>query len=161
MDAAAAAAEIAYRVPLAAAADLVHHEARLLDRQRLDEWAELFTDDAAYWVLGRDPGTVPGPSGANGDGDGDSDSEPSACRLVTDVHPLDEELVWDGAPACHLVVASTFSLAWLTDDGEQRVLHGWANHGLRRGEDRRLRIAAKKVVLLDRAKSQENRPFPL
>jgi len=26
------------------------HEARLLDRQRYEEWLELFTDDATYWV---------------------------------------------------------------------------------------------------------------
>lgn len=29
---------------------LVHHEARLLDERRYDEWVALFTDDARYWV---------------------------------------------------------------------------------------------------------------
>jgi benzoate/toluate 1,2-dioxygenase beta subunit len=28
----------------------LYHEARLLDEQRLEEWLELFTDDATYWV---------------------------------------------------------------------------------------------------------------
>jgi 3-phenylpropionate/cinnamic acid dioxygenase small subunit len=28
----------------------LYHEARLLDTQRYEEWLELFTDDAAYWV---------------------------------------------------------------------------------------------------------------
>jgi 3-phenylpropionate/cinnamic acid dioxygenase small subunit len=38
-----------------AAIDLVYHEARLLDEKRFDEWYELFTDDALYWMpLGRD-----------------------------------------------------------------------------------------------------------
>ncbi len=29
---------------------LVYHEARLLDEQRFDEWYDLYTDDALYWV---------------------------------------------------------------------------------------------------------------
>lgn len=172
MDAAAAAAEIAYRVPLAAAADLVHHEARLLDEGRLAEWSELFTDDAAYWVPGGKAGTVPSPpssTASNGDSPdaaededkGEAEDERRTCRLVTDIHPLDEERAWDGAPESHLVVGSTFSVAWVTEDGAQHVLYGWANHGLRRGDDRRLRIAAKRVVLMGHGKTQENRPFPL
>jgi hypothetical protein len=28
----------------------LYHEARLLDTQQLEEWLELFTDDATYWV---------------------------------------------------------------------------------------------------------------
>ena len=28
----------------------LYHEARLLDTQRYEEWLELFTDDATYWV---------------------------------------------------------------------------------------------------------------
>jgi 3-phenylpropionate/cinnamic acid dioxygenase small subunit len=28
----------------------IYHEARLLDEKRFDEWYELFTDDAYYWV---------------------------------------------------------------------------------------------------------------
>ena len=28
----------------------LYHEARLLDAQRYEEWLELFTDDATYWV---------------------------------------------------------------------------------------------------------------
>ena len=31
-------------------ADFLHHEARLLDTQRFEEWLELFADDATYWV---------------------------------------------------------------------------------------------------------------
>jgi len=31
-------------------ADFLYHEARLLDTQRFEEWLELFTDDATYWV---------------------------------------------------------------------------------------------------------------
>jgi 3-phenylpropionate/cinnamic acid dioxygenase small subunit len=30
--------------------DLLHREARLLDERRLEEWLELFTDDATYWL---------------------------------------------------------------------------------------------------------------
>ncbi|HEY3785309.1 MAG TPA: aromatic-ring-hydroxylating dioxygenase subunit beta [Steroidobacteraceae bacterium] len=29
---------------------LVYHEARLLDEKRFDEWYELYTDDARYWM---------------------------------------------------------------------------------------------------------------
>ena len=28
----------------------LYHEARLLDLQRYEEWLELFTPDASYWV---------------------------------------------------------------------------------------------------------------
>ena len=34
----------------AALAKLIYHEARLLDEKRFDEWYELFTEDAYYWV---------------------------------------------------------------------------------------------------------------
>jgi 3-phenylpropionate/cinnamic acid dioxygenase small subunit len=30
--------------------EFLHHEARLLDTQRYEEWLELFTEDATYWV---------------------------------------------------------------------------------------------------------------
>jgi 3-phenylpropionate/cinnamic acid dioxygenase small subunit len=35
---------------LAALADFVYREARLIDEKRLDEWYELFTEDARYWM---------------------------------------------------------------------------------------------------------------
>jgi 3-phenylpropionate/cinnamic acid dioxygenase small subunit len=35
--------------------DFVYREARLIDEKRFDEWYELFTDDAYYWIP-----TVPG-----------------------------------------------------------------------------------------------------
>jgi len=31
-------------------ADFLYHEAALLDERRFEEWLELFTDDAVYWV---------------------------------------------------------------------------------------------------------------
>ena len=31
-------------------ARFIRHEARLIDEKRLDEWLDLFTDDAHYWV---------------------------------------------------------------------------------------------------------------
>jgi len=31
-------------------AELVAHEARLLDERRHDEWLALFTEDGRYWV---------------------------------------------------------------------------------------------------------------
>src|SRR6266850_4497713 len=30
--------------------DFIYHEARLIDERRLDEWYELFSDDAIYWM---------------------------------------------------------------------------------------------------------------
>ena len=38
------------RPSAAALAEFVYHEARLLDEKRFDEWHELFTDDARYWM---------------------------------------------------------------------------------------------------------------
>jgi 3-phenylpropionate/cinnamic acid dioxygenase small subunit len=32
------------------AIDFVYHEAQLIDEKRFDEWYELFTDDALYWM---------------------------------------------------------------------------------------------------------------
>lgn len=29
---------------------LIHHEARLLDQGRLDDWLQLYAEDASYWV---------------------------------------------------------------------------------------------------------------
>lgn len=34
----------------AALADFVYHEARLLDEKRFQEWHDLFTEDARYWM---------------------------------------------------------------------------------------------------------------
>lgn len=41
--------------------DFVYHEARLIDEKRFDEWYELYTDDAYYWV----PVTPGQPDGVN------------------------------------------------------------------------------------------------
>jgi 3-phenylpropionate/cinnamic acid dioxygenase small subunit len=30
--------------------EVLYHEARLLDQGRFDEWLELYTDDATYWI---------------------------------------------------------------------------------------------------------------
>ncbi len=38
------------RMDAAALASFVYEEARLLDEKRFDEWYELFTDDAHYWM---------------------------------------------------------------------------------------------------------------
>ena len=35
---------------MTSAIDFVYHEARLIDEKRFDEWYELFTDDALYWM---------------------------------------------------------------------------------------------------------------
>jgi 3-phenylpropionate/cinnamic acid dioxygenase small subunit len=40
----------------------VKHEARLIDDKRFEEWYELFTDDAHYWLPIRDEG-APGQAG--------------------------------------------------------------------------------------------------
>ena len=41
--------------------DFIYHEARLLDEKRLEEWYELYTDDAYYWI----PVTPGQPDGVN------------------------------------------------------------------------------------------------
>jgi 3-phenylpropionate/cinnamic acid dioxygenase small subunit len=33
-----------------AVADFLYHEAQLIDERRLDEWLELWNDDALYWI---------------------------------------------------------------------------------------------------------------
>jgi benzoate/toluate 1,2-dioxygenase beta subunit len=48
---------------LAAATRFLHHEARLLDGNRLNDWLELFAEDGVYWIPGfpqqTDPKLVP------------------------------------------------------------------------------------------------------
>src|ERR1700761_8481122 len=42
-------------VPRSAVEDFLYMEARLLDNRQFEEWMDLFTDDAVYWVpAGRD-----------------------------------------------------------------------------------------------------------
>ncbi|MBO0707294.1 MAG: aromatic-ring-hydroxylating dioxygenase subunit beta [Candidatus Dormibacteraeota bacterium] len=43
---------------LLAAQALLYREARLLDERRFDEWLELFTSDAHYWLPIRDEGSL-------------------------------------------------------------------------------------------------------
>jgi 3-phenylpropionate/cinnamic acid dioxygenase small subunit len=40
----------AHGLPESALADFIYREARLLDEKCFDEWYELFTDDALYWM---------------------------------------------------------------------------------------------------------------
>src|SRR5207248_2773601 len=41
----------------------LYYEARLIDERRLDEWTELFTDDAVYWIPNLDATSDPGSVG--------------------------------------------------------------------------------------------------
>lgn len=142
-----------------ALARFVYEEARLVDEKRLDEWYELFADDALYWMpLSRDQ-----PDGrlhtslfhedklllklrierlrsANAF----SQAEPSWCQ-----HVLQQPLVETRDDAAGTYVVRTPFLYVESQKDRQDVYAGVAWHHLVLA-DGRLRIRMKKVDLLNR-----------
>ena len=154
------------------ALDLLYHEARLLDDGRLDEWLELFTADAVYWVPNvveepaREPSIVY---------DTRARMEERVYRLTQTPahaqsppsrtqHTVSNVEVLAGSPAevtvlCHLVIFEQRP----GDPGQvglgaPRWLAGRCEYHLRR-DDAGWRIALKKVNLLDRELPQYNLTF--
>lgn len=148
----------------AAAEALLYREARLLDEGRLDEWAALLTDDCLYWVPA---------------GHGDSDPRRQVTLAFDDRRRLEDRLYWLqcglssaqrppsrtrravtnvevgwGRRADELRVRSTFVVYELRA-GQARALAGSYAH-LLRADGPTLRIAVKKVDLLDADRGHDN-----
>ena len=140
-------------------ARFVYREARLIDEKRLDEWYELFAEDALYWmplVRGQtDPHShtslfcedkfllkvrierLKNPLSH-------SQQQPSFCQHVLQ-RP---ELVGRDDEAREYALRTPFVYLETRLD-EQIVLGGVAHHELRR-DDGRLKIAVKRIELLNR-----------
>ena len=131
-------------------------EARLLDRDRLDEWLDLFVPECVYWV----PGTR----------DGDPRREIAIAfddrrRLEDRIFRLRTGEAWSQRPRSRTVrLVSNIELFSTADpavvmarsnfltvefrDGETRSWAGWAGHRLR-GMTSHWRILVKQVNLVD------------
>jgi 3-phenylpropionate/cinnamic acid dioxygenase small subunit len=134
----------------------VYDEARLIDEKRFDEWYELFTDDARYWM----PLTRGQPDGENHTSlfyedklllkvrierlkspRSFSQHHPSWCQHVLQRPWLED----DGVASGRYRVRTPFVYVESRLD-EQLVLAGIVSHRLRR-EGSALRIELKKVEL--------------
>jgi len=137
----------------------VYREARLIDEKRLDEWYGLFAEDALYWMP-----LVRGQTDPHShtslfcedkfllkvrierlkDPLSHSQQQPSFCQ-----HVLQQpEVVERDDDAGEYALRTPFVYLETRLD-EQFVLGGVAHHDLRR-EDGRLKIAVKRIELLNR-----------
>lgn len=142
----------------AAAVDLVYREARLIDERRFDEWYELFTEDARYWM----PLTRGQPDGETHTSlfyedklllkvrierlrhpNAFSQQQPSFCQ-----HILQQPAVEGVEPASGVYIVRTPFLYVETQLDRQQLLAAVAHHHLvpLGGQ---LRIRLKKVELLN------------
>jgi benzoate/toluate 1,2-dioxygenase beta subunit len=153
------------RETLAAAHDLLFTEARLLDQNRLDEWLELFTDDAEYRI----------PAGSE-------DDPRTKVSIVFDDRGRLEERVWrlqsglahaqeprsrtarlisnvqiDSTDGDSVIVVSNFIVVELRR-GVETTFAGSYEHHLRRVEGG-FRIAKKKVDLINKEEPIGNLSF--
>jgi 3-phenylpropionate/cinnamic acid dioxygenase small subunit len=139
-------------------ARFVYREARLIDEKRYDEWLQLFTEDAFYWM----PLTRNQPDGVNHtsllyedrlllrvrverlkSGRAFAQQQPSYCQ-----HVLQAPLVEFSDPAGSLYVTRTPFVYVETRLDEQIVLGGVVTHRLTGPADR-LQIQLKKVELVN------------
>lgn len=144
----------------ALAFDFLAHEARLLDAGHWDEWLELFDDDGRYWVPLKGAAQREGePHNALADEDrlllslriarlknprAHSQHPPSRCQHVLQAPSL------AAAEADRIELHTPF--LYVESRGEERLqLAGSYRHRLRRRADGTLRIALKRVDLLDAA----------
>ena len=152
----------------AEAESLLAAEARLLDRDRLEEWLALFTDDAAYWipadVHGSDPRTTV------------SWEFNDRRRLEERVERLATERAYSQAPTTRTVHMYSNVEVLSFDDEVMHVLcqfliqtslagkitprAGWNGFVLRRVDDE-WRIALKRIALFNANEAQENNSFTL
>jgi len=142
-----------------ALARFVRREARLIDEKRLDEWYELFAEDALYWMPLARGQTDPHSHTSLFCEDkfllkvrierlkdplSHSQQQPSLCQ-----HVLQQpEVVERDDEAGEYALRTPFVYLETRLD-EQFVLGGVAHHDLRR-EDGRLKIAVKRIELLNR-----------
>jgi 3-phenylpropionate/cinnamic acid dioxygenase small subunit len=142
----------------AALAEFVYHEARLLDEKRFDEWYDLFTADARYWM----PLTRGQPNAETHTSlfyedklllkvrierlrhpSAFSQQQPSFCQ-----HVLQQPALEMRDAAANLFVTRTPFLYVETQLDTQIVLAGVAFHHLA-WVDEALRIRLKKIELLN------------
>lgn len=156
------------------AEELLYHEARLLDERRLQEWLGLFTADALYWV----PTDDEAPPGANASliYDDAKRREERVDHYLNNVFPAQtprsrtihaisnvlidaagEEVVARSTQVIYEMRLGDFTQVGL---GEVQTLPALAEHRLRR-VDGVLRIAGKKVLLINRDTWQGNLMFML
>jgi len=153
-----------------AVVEFLYREGRLADEARYAEWLALWTDDAVYWV----PATT--------DPDADPETRLShiydnRTRLETRIKLLQTGHRYSQEPASlmrrlisnieveagrdgELVAGSNFILAELSVQSKHEM-HWWVGrttHRLRR-VDGELRMAAKKVVLVNAAEPLPNLSF--
>ena len=143
---------------LAGAARLLHHEARLLDAQRFEEWLELFTPSGIYWIPSR-----PGQSDPKGVASIIYEDReilalrvqrlcearahalspmPRTTHVVANIDLLD-------SPAGEATLRVESALVVVEHRGaEKRLYSGRCTHALAQ-QDGRLRIAHKRVDLID------------
>ncbi len=142
-----------------AAVRFVYDEARILDEKRFDDWYELFTDDARYWMpLTRgQPDALAHTSLFWEDKlllkvrierlkspRSFSQAVPSHC-----LHVLQQPQVESRDPAAGLVVVRTPFVYLESQRDAQTVLGALAWHHLVAGADGSLRMRLKKVELLN------------
>jgi len=136
--------------------DFLYHEARLLDTQRYEEWLELFTDDATYWVPLEQNQTDPFETSSIIHDDRtllglrvQQARHPRAharLPLARTVHQVGNVMVLS-EKGQELKVTSTLHLIeWRQD--KQRVWGALVEHDLRRAEGG-FRIARKRVDLVN------------
>ena len=136
--------------------DFLYREARLLDTQRYEEWLELFTEDATYWVPLEQGQQDPfGTSSIIHDDRTLLELRVKQARhpraharlpLARTVHQVGNVLILEETAAT-LRVCSTLQLVeWRND--KQRVWGALVEHELRRA-DGGFRIARKRVDLVN------------
>jgi 3-phenylpropionate/cinnamic acid dioxygenase small subunit len=153
---------VAESVSSAAVADFLYREARLLDARKFGDWLDLFCEDAVFWApaVGMDGEYTTDPEvslnfiyivGRAGlearvfrvesGGSLASNPLPHTRHLVTNV------AVDSDGPAEVTAFANTQVVAFCEARGQQ-ILNGSYEYVLRR-ENGRLRIARKKILLLE------------
>jgi len=144
-------------------ADVLYREAAYLDERRWTEWLELYTTDAEFWIPAWDE-----------DGKPTSDPQSQLSLIYYDRRAGLEDRIWridSGLSAasspwvrtCHLIsniritevingqpqVASHWQVNVYRPEKQHSFTYfGFYEHSLR-AEDERLRIAKKKIVLLN------------
>jgi 3-phenylpropionate/cinnamic acid dioxygenase small subunit len=134
----------------------LYHEARLLDTQRYEEWLELFTEDATYWVPLEQGQKDPFETSSIIHDDRTllglrvkQLRHPRAharVPLARTVHQVSNVLVENDSPE-EVVVASTLSVIEFRNE-KQRLYGALVQHRLRRNSGS-FRIAHKRVDLVN------------
>jgi len=135
--------------------EFLYHEARLLDEQRLEEWLELFTQDATYWVpLEHDQADPVETSSIIHDDKTLLELRVKQARhprahartpLARTVHQVGNIVVADSSS--EVLVSSTLVLVEFRAE-KQKIWGGLVEHRLRR-EGKDFRIAHKRVDLVN------------